>query len=150
MALGTKQMYALYSMLLAMACPAPENVPSSQVSPAADTQQNSPHRLWCEMLAHETEERFCHTGTVLLGRSLTDLQDFAQANGQPKFRGKQLYDGLVHGVHNVLDFNNVRHLHPESCRAVLPMWAFVRMHAQVPTLPQRRATLQLLSSGGRM
>lgn len=49
-------------------------------------------------------------GPVLLGRSLTDLQEFAETHGQPKFRGKQLYDGLVHGVHNVLEFNNVRRL----------------------------------------
>ncbi|CAL5218542.1 g231 [Coccomyxa viridis] len=54
-----------------------------------------------------SRERTGEPGTVLLGRSLTDLQDFAQANGQPKFRGKQLYDGLVHGAHDVLDFNNV-------------------------------------------
>ena len=47
-------------------------------------------------------------GTVLLGRSLTDLQDFAASLGQPKFRGKQLYDGLMHGAHSVMDINNVR------------------------------------------
>ena len=45
---------------------------------------------------------------MLLGRSLTDLQDFAASLGQPKFRGKQLYDGLMHGAHSVMDINNVR------------------------------------------
>ena len=44
---------------------------------------------------------------ILLGRSLPELQLFAKERGQPAFRGKQLYDGLLHGVHNVLDFNNV-------------------------------------------
>lgn len=45
---------------------------------------------------------------VLLGRSLPELQRFAQERGQPAYRGKQLYDGLLHGVHSVLEFNNVR------------------------------------------
>ena len=50
---------------------------------------------------------YAGAGTILLGRSLTDLQEFAETHGQPKFRGKQLYDGLMHGAQNVLDINNV-------------------------------------------
>ncbi|CAL8470309.1 g9851 [Coccomyxa elongata] len=54
-------------------------------------------------------------GQVLLGRSLEELQDFAKAHGQPAYRGKQLYDGLMHGAHSVEDITNV----PSSWRQEL-------------------------------
>lgn len=46
-------------------------------------------------------------GQVLLGKTLEELQEFAKAQGQPAYRGKQLYDGLMHGAHSVEDITNV-------------------------------------------
>ena len=76
---------------------------------------------------------------VLLGRSLPELQRFAQERGQPAYRGKQLYDGLLHGAHSVLEFSNVmphphQHAAPlisrqQSSVHVLPMHASGRKKA---------------------
>ncbi|KAK9915952.1 hypothetical protein WJX75_006384 [Coccomyxa subellipsoidea] len=54
-------------------------------------------------------------GQVLLGKTLEELQEFAKAQGQPAYRGKQLYDGLMHGAHSVEDITNV----PSSWRQEL-------------------------------
>lgn len=49
-----------------------------------------------------------HTaGNVLLGQSVADLGQLAQDTGQSAYRGKQLYDGLLHGVRQIDQFNQV-------------------------------------------
>lgn len=47
--------------------------------------------------------------TVLLGQTVEQLQNLAvEQFEQPKYRGKQLYDALFHGVTSVNDINQVR------------------------------------------
>lgn len=46
-------------------------------------------------------------GNVLLGQSIQDLGQLAQDTGQSAYRGKQLYDGLLHGVRQIDQFNQV-------------------------------------------
>lgn len=46
-------------------------------------------------------------GNVLLGQSIQDLGQLAQDTGQSAYRGKQLYDGLLHGVRQLDQFNQV-------------------------------------------
>lgn len=63
---------------------------------------------------------FALGGQVLLGRSLEELQEFAKAHGQPAYRGKQLYDGLMHGAHSVEDITNVSCMQLQICRPLQP------------------------------
>ena len=44
---------------------------------------------------------------MLLGQSIKDLGQLAQDSGQSAYRGKQLYDGLLHGVRHIDQFNQV-------------------------------------------
>lgn len=46
-------------------------------------------------------------GNVLLGQSIAELGQLAQDTGQSAYRGKQLYDGLLHGVRQIDQFNQV-------------------------------------------
>ena len=50
-----------------------------------------------------------HSGFVLLGKSLEDLEALALSNGQPRYRGKQLLDGVLNGAHTLDDIKTVRH-----------------------------------------
>jgi hypothetical protein len=43
-----------------------------------------------------------------------ELQAFAQDHGQPAYRGKQLYDGLMHGARSLDDITNARASPPNS------------------------------------
>lgn len=45
--------------------------------------------------------------TVLLGQSVEELSQLAKDTGQSAYRGKQLYDGLMHGVRQLDHFNQV-------------------------------------------
>ena len=47
----------------------------------------------------------CTVGTVLLGQSVEELSQLAKDTGQSAYRGKQLYDGLMHGVRQLDHFN---------------------------------------------
>ena len=54
--------------------------------------------------------KFYFAGSVLLGQTREELEAFAKALGQPAFRGKQLYDGILHGAASVAAISNVRAL----------------------------------------
>jgi hypothetical protein len=46
--------------------------------------------------------------TVLLGKTVEELQELVSGPfGQPKYRGKQVYDALFHGVTSVHDIKQV-------------------------------------------
>ena len=47
----------------------------------------------------------CTVDTVLLGQSVEELSQLAKDTGQSAYRGKQLYDGLMHGVRQLDHFN---------------------------------------------
>ena len=44
---------------------------------------------------------------MLLGQSRQDLEQFVVSLGLPGYRGKQLYDGVMHGARSIHDINNV-------------------------------------------
>lgn len=46
-------------------------------------------------------------GNVLLCQSTEDLGVLAKDTGQSAYRGKQLYDGMMHGARKLDDINNV-------------------------------------------
>lgn len=47
-------------------------------------------------------------GGVLLGQTVEQLQELVSGQfEQPKYRGKQMYDALFHGVTSVNDINQV-------------------------------------------
>ena len=48
-------------------------------------------------------------GTVLLGQTVEELGQLAKDTGQSAYRGKQLYDGLMHGARQLDHFNQVHH-----------------------------------------
>jgi len=52
-------------------------------------------------------------GAVLLGKSKAELEALMVSLGQPKFRGKQVLDALLHGARSVDELRLVR-LHPVS------------------------------------
>ncbi len=49
-------------------------------------------------------------GTVLLGQTVEELGQLAKDTGQSAYRGKQLYDGLMHGARQLDHFNQVQQL----------------------------------------
>lgn len=50
-------------------------------------------------------------GTVLLGKSVEDLQDLAVQYGESKFRGKQIFDGIYNGARTIDAIVQVRCRH---------------------------------------
>lgn len=48
-----------------------------------------------------------HANTVLLGKNVEQLAQLCEDMGHPKYRGKQIHDGLMHGVSAVNDLNQV-------------------------------------------
>ena len=49
----------------------------------------------------------CAAGNVLLCQSTAELGQLATDTGQSAYRGKQLYDGLMHGARKLDEINNV-------------------------------------------
>ena len=46
-------------------------------------------------------------GKVILGRTLEELEELAREDGQPKYRGKQLRDGVLLGARSIGDISNI-------------------------------------------
>ena len=59
------------------------------------------------------------SGTVLLGHSIEELGQLAKDTGQAAYRGKQLYDGLMHGARTIDNLNQARHL-ADDCIKISP------------------------------
>ncbi|KAG2448464.1 hypothetical protein HYH02_006356 [Chlamydomonas schloesseri] len=62
-----------------------------------------------------TPARLDQHGTVILGRDATELEELAARYGQPRFRAKQLLEGVLHGARSVEDINTI----PKAWRAQL-------------------------------
>ena len=54
-------------------------------------------------------------GNVLLCQSTAELGQLATDTGQSAYRGKQLYDGLLHGARKLDEINNVTFVFPKPC-----------------------------------
>ncbi len=60
------------------------------------------------ILVHQFRGKGCRlAGLVLLGQTREELEAFAVSLSQPAFRGKQLYDGILHGATSVAAISNV-------------------------------------------
>lgn len=59
------------------------------------------------MIAHSIEQSAkSSTSEILLGKSLTELTDWVQQQGQPAYRGKQIYQWLYQkGIHSLADIS---------------------------------------------
>ena len=79
---------------------------------------------WLGFRATAQQSSSYAAGNVLLGQSIEDLGQLAQDTGQSAYRGKQLYDGLLHGVRQIDQFNQVcRQIGPTlSCRCIEHLW----------------------------
>ncbi|KAL0020893.1 hypothetical protein WJX77_007989 [Trebouxia sp. C0004] len=86
-------------------------------------------------------------GTVLLGQTVEELGQLAKDTGQSAYRGKQLYDGLMHGARQLDHFNQVPKKWREELRERQISTGRSKLHHSVTAADGTRKFLLQLHDG---